>query len=85
MTPDIFERCANLLAVDSSFFTVNVEAETFKENRLAPNRDTSEKFKFGSSLAAENITGSRSKRFIVELDKAADGYCSVIELEQYSP
>jgi len=84
MTPNIFERCANLLAVDSSFFTVNVEAETVSSISQHGISDKSSNNDFAPDLT-EKIIGSRSKRFIVELDKAMDGYCSISELEQYSP
>ncbi len=85
MSPDIFERCVNLLALDSSTFTVEVEAETVKVLRLDSKRDSSEKSRFRSNLGTDSITGSRRKRFIVELEKAKDGFCSVREIERYSP
>jgi len=84
MTPEIFERCANILTVESSIFTVEVEAETFK---ISPTlKGVSE----GRGMLSrrpniEEIAGVRKKRFVIELDKTDDGYASITELEQYSP
>jgi len=78
MTPDIFERCANLLTLDSSFFTVDVEAEVLK------NIEGTEGSR-PKSPRDDEILALRRKRFIIELEKAADGYASINEIEQYSP
>ena len=78
MTPKVFERCANLLALDSSTYTVDIQAEALKSgisNEGKPRR----------KISPDEIAGMRRKRFIVELDKAADGYAKIHELEQYSP
>ena len=75
MTPDVFGKCANFLAVDSSFFTVEVEAETL--NQISISEDEKGKL--------NDVIGARNKRFILELDEAADGFCSITELEQYTP
>jgi len=80
MKPEIFERCANLLTVESSTFTVDVEAEVLATHALEPDADKTRK-----KITPDEISGFRRKRFVVELDKAADGYASVAELEQYSP
>ncbi len=83
MTPDAFERCANLLVIDSSFFTVEIEAETLNPE-ISSSENKVENNKFVADLT-QDILGSRRKRFILELDEAKDGFCSVSELEQYSP
>jgi hypothetical protein len=84
MTPEIFERCANILTVESSIFTVEVEAEVFKTSPTL--KGVSE----GRGMLSrhpniEEIAGIRKKRFVIELDKTVNGYASIIELEQYSP
>jgi len=83
MTPEIFERCANILTVESSVFTVEVEAEVINHNRTEQSgskHDNSRK-----KIISEDILGVRKKRFVIELDKTASGYANVTELEQYSP
>ena len=77
MTPDIFERCGNLLTLDSSFFTIDVQAEVV--NRTSKSEDSYKK------IEPDEIAAKRRKRFIIEVEKAADGYPSIHELEQYSP
>jgi len=57
MSAEIFEKCANLLTVDSSVFTVEVEAETLSPKRENP---------------TDNITGSRTKRYIVKSKRTTD-------------
>jgi len=36
-------------------------------------------------ITPDEIAGLRRKRFIIELEKAGDGYAKIHELEQYSP
>ena len=83
MTPDIFERCANLLTLDSSFFTIDVEAEVLKIN--PPLKRASGNVSTRKKITPNEIAGIRRKRFIIELNKADDGYASINEIEQYSP
>jgi len=72
MSPDIFERCVNLLTLDSSVFTVEVEAQTLKGNTKV------------ESYESNDIISSRKKRFTLELDKRADGFLNIAEKERYS-
>ena len=73
MTPDIFEKCANLLAIDSSTFTIEVEAQVLKQNYTAEN------------LAAnsDTILAARKKRFVIEFDKSENDYVQTKNLERY--
>ncbi len=73
MTPDIFERCVNILCLDSSAFTVEVEAQILK----LKNNDRPVKTDPNSILA------SRKKRFVIEVDSKTDGYLDIIEKERY--
>ena len=36
-------------------------------------------------ITPDEIAGLRRKRFIIELEKAGDGFAKIHELEQYSP
>ena len=83
MTPDIFERCANILALDSSIFTIDVEAEVLKAS--PPLKGGAGDVSSRKKIAPEDIAGMRRKRFVVELDKTQDNFFSVSDLEQYSP
>ncbi len=74
MTPEIFERCANILALDSSAFTVEIEAQVLKPNI------SSEKF---SPDLTDNILATRKKRFVIDINKKNDEYLKIIELEKY--
>ena len=71
MTPDIFERCINILTIDSSVFTVEIEAQTLK---TASDKQVSK---------SNEIMSSRKKRFIIELDKRTDGFYNITERERY--
>ena len=73
MTPDIFEKCVNILDVDSSTFTVDVEAQVFKKSY------DGKKNKSDSDM----ILASRKKRFIVEAEKKENSYIDIEEIEQY--
>ncbi len=60
MTPKIFEKCANLFALDSSVFTIEVEAQIMEGRRSRrPKADDSH---------AEEIIAARKKRFIINYD-----------------
>ncbi|MCK5851499.1 helix-hairpin-helix domain-containing protein, partial [bacterium] len=75
MTPDIFERCVNILCLDSSAFTVDVEAQILKPilmEERRPRRPNS-----------ENIIATRKKRFVIEVDSKTDGYIDINEKERY--
>jgi len=74
MTPEIFERCANILALDSSAFTVEVEAQVLKPNL------TTEKF---SPDLTDNILASRKKRFVIDVNKETDDYIKITDVERY--
>jgi len=73
MTPDIFERCVNILDLDSSAFTVEVEAQILKTK----NSDKAVK------TNTDTIIASRRKRFVIEADKKEGGYIDISEIEQY--
>jgi hypothetical protein len=73
MTPDVFERCVNILDLDSSAFTVEVEAQVLKIN----SSDSKAK------VNPNSIVASRKKRFVIEADKKENGYLDITEIEQY--
>ncbi|RLD10523.1 MAG: hypothetical protein DRI44_05830 [Chlamydiae bacterium] len=73
MTPDIFERCVNILDVDSSAFTVEVEAQILKNKKMEKN----------DKLTPDSIIASRKKRFVVEADKKEGRYLNISEIESY--
>ena len=73
MTPDIFERCVNILGLDSSAFTIEVEAQILKPTTIEKS------VKLNSDL----IIATRKKRFVIETDKKADNYVDIIERERY--
>ena len=74
MTPDIFERCVNILALDSTFFTVEVEAQLLKDNLskeiIIPDIDS--------------IIATRIKRFVINADRQEKGNVKIHELERTS-
>lgn len=73
MTPEIFERCANLLTVDSSVMTVEVDAEIFKP---AP-ADAAE--------PVQTVLGARHLRTVFRIATSAEGRPSFIAAESYAP
>jgi len=73
MTPNIFERCVNILDLDSSAFTIDIEAQILKPTAV-------EKI---AKLNSDKIIATRKKRFIIESDKTPDGYIDIIERERY--
>jgi len=83
MTLDIFERCVNLLTLDSSTFTVEVEAQMLKGLRLGDLKSKQVWNKFSPDIV-NNIIASRTKRFVLELEKSKDGFSSAREIERYS-
>ena len=70
MNPDIFERCVNLLTVDSDMFTVEVEAQTMGTTLK------------GEKFVADETVSKRMKRFVIELDKKPDGFIKITEKER---
>jgi len=70
-TLDIFERCVNLLALDSTFFTVEVEAQLFKNNN----------FKEKNVLDIDSVIGTRIKRFVINTERQESGNVKIHELE----
>lgn len=80
MTPEIFERCANMLCVNSSFFTVEIEAQTLA-SPLGQKTATGGKRVPDST---RNVTGSRSKRYVLKSDKSNGATVSFDILEKYS-
>jgi len=69
MTPEIFERCVNLLALGSSAFTIEVEAQLLKKSN--------EK----ADLNNDSIIASRQKRFVVMESEKADGALDISIIE----
>jgi len=73
MTPDIFERCVNILSLDSTFFTVEVEAQLLKKNlskeKIIPD--------------VNSVTATRIKRFVINADRTERGNIDIYELERY--
>ncbi|RLD11576.1 MAG: hypothetical protein DRI44_03265, partial [Chlamydiae bacterium] len=75
MTPDIFERCVNILSLNSDVFTVEVEAQLIKPALMDGQHSELKN--------AEDIIATRKKRFVIETDKKVDGYSDIIEKERY--
>ncbi len=75
MTPEIFERCANLLTVDSAYFTIEVEAQALKGGK-----PDAEEF----AVDLDNVTGSRSKRFVLKIMETKDNSSTFRTMEKYS-
>jgi len=75
MTPKIFERCANILTVDSSYYTIEVEAQSLKGG--VPDAE-----EFVVDL--DSVTGTRSKRFVLKIDETEDKSFTFKMLEKYS-
>jgi len=75
ITPQAFERCCNILTVDSSTFTVEVEAQTLKPSVR----------KDGTKPTAGIVGSTRKKRYIVEVERKESGICSINNLEAYTP
>ena len=73
MTPNIFERCVNILALESSAFTVEVEAQILK----FANDDNKKK------VNKNSIVATRKKRFVIEVDEKEGGYLDIFEIERY--
>ena len=73
MTPDVFERCVNILDLDSSAFTIDIEAQILKPTGIDGM----------SKLNSDKIIATRKKRFVIETDKTSDGYIDIIEKERY--
>ena len=72
MSPKIFERCANILALDSSSFTVEVEAQVLKSNNIPEN-----------NTVTDNILATRKKRFVIDVERETDGYVKINDVERY--
>ena len=73
MTPDIFEKCVNLLDLESSAYTVEVEAQVLKPRKI----DKKKKVELDAILA------SRKTRFIIEADRNDNNYIDINEIERY--
>lgn len=74
MTAAVFERCANVLAVDSTVMTVDVEAQVLKRNGTKPEEAT-----------AQDIIGYRRMRTVFSVGHDADGRTLFTPCESYMP
>ena len=72
MTPEIFERCANLLAVEPSVLTIEADAELFKPSS-------------GTDKRKQAVIGARHLRTVFRLDTAHDGRARFTLAESYAP
>ncbi len=75
MTPEIFERSANLLCLDSGAYTIDVQAQTVKDVN-------------GDGVFDENaepVQGERRKRLVVRTGAPALSARTADILEQYAP
>jgi len=75
MTPEIFERCANLFCLDSSAYTVDIQVQTVKDVN-------------GDGIfdpRNEPVQSTRRKRLVVRAATPAGGSHGVDILERYSP
>ncbi|RLD12356.1 MAG: hypothetical protein DRI44_00870 [Chlamydiae bacterium] len=73
ITPEAFERCCNILTVDSSVFTVEVDAQTLKSSAKDQNTKMNDNI----------VSATRKKHYVIELEKKTDGLCSIKKLEAY--
>ena len=71
MTPDVFERCVNILALDSTFFTVQVEAQLLKENNSKEKTNSN----------TDSVIATRIKRFVINADMQGNENVKINELE----
>jgi len=74
ITPDVFAKCVNILAVDSTSFTVEVEAQLLKDNI----------FKEKTKTSTDSVIATRIKRFIIDADRQENGNVKIHELEENS-
>jgi len=81
MTLDNFERCVNILALDSTFFTVEIEAQIFKNNLPLKENGMSFKQYYQQKMPVEAILASRTKRFVIDAIKKDDEHLKFITLE----
>jgi hypothetical protein len=72
-TVEMFQRCANLLAINSYAYTVEVEAETLK--------DINNDGKYSMDL--DRVNAARKKRYVMELNPVPNGYSKVRQVEKY--
>ncbi|MCX7847307.1 MAG: helix-hairpin-helix domain-containing protein [bacterium] len=75
MTPEIFERIANLLCLDSTAYTIDIYAQTLKD------RNNDGLF----DQAKEPVQGERHRRFVIRTDVDPLAARNVEILEQYTP
>ena len=73
MTPAIFEKCANILAIDSTAFTVEVEAQILKQT---PENKA-------QKITQNDILAQRKKRFVIDFDKKENDYFKINDIEKY--
>jgi len=82
MTLNIFERCVNILTLDSTFFTVEIEAELLKDiKNYENNRKLSEREFYQQKIPPEDILASKIKRFIINDIKEDNGRLRFVTLE----
>ena len=86
MTPDIFERCVNILALDSTFFTVKIEAQILKDNPQLMEKSNgrgmvSKNEYYQQDIKPDGILASRTKRFVINAIKKDDEHLKFVELE----
>jgi type II secretory pathway component PulK len=63
---DRFERCANMLTVDSNAYTVEVEAQTLNDKDFDGKYDPD----------TDAVHASRNKRFVMQLGNGSDNNCT---------
>ena len=73
MSPEIFEKCVNLLAVDSSVFTVEVDAQILKERSIDA----------GKQINKDSIIAERKKRFVLIIGKNGENNFKIRKIENY--
>jgi len=83
MTLDIFERCVNILSLDSTFFTVQIEAQLLKDHPpLTDNKSNNQgNGYYQQELKPDAVLASRTKRFVIDSIKTDDDHLRFMELE----
>jgi len=73
MTPYIFEKCANMLTVDSSYYTIEVEAQLLKGKK-------NDEYKIKKRTT--NVICTRKKRYVMKIERTIDDFVAFKLLEK---
>ena len=77
MSLDTFERCVNILSLDSTFFTVQIEAQLLKDKPQLTDKSHQQKLK-------PDVVASRTKRFVISAYGNDNDHLKFVEFENNS-